>query len=162
MVPRRGGGLFSLGTLLASFFGAAMVAGAFAYFNYKFSEYKFINFEDWVFYERSELFVPTQEHYVVLFFSSKSPDTVEIIKNSKSSYPIIAIDYYQQSFTSSEDVVFIRSGTNTMLQFIQRFNIYKSPSVFIIKKSKDKLYKQDSMIRELDTLKKLSTTIEEL
>ncbi len=161
-MARRGGGLFSLSTILASFFGAAMIAAAFAYFNYKFSEYKFINFEEWVFYSQTEIFTPTADRYIVVFFSSKSPDTMKHIKNSKSSYPIIAIDYYQQRFSSNENVIFLRSGTNTMLKLIQRFNIYKSPSVFIIKKSKDKLYKQDSMIRELDTLKKLSKNIEEL
>jgi hypothetical protein len=161
-VARRGGGLFSLGTILASFFGAAMIAAAFAYFNYKFSEYKFIDFDEWVFYSQKEIFAPTSEHYIVIFFSSKSPNTVKLIKESKSSYPIIAIDYYQQSLSSNENVIFLRSGTNTMLKLIQRFNIYKSPSLFIIKKSKEKLYKQDSMIRELDTLKKLSTKIEEL
>ncbi len=161
-MARRGGGLFSLGTILASFFGAAMIAAAFAYFNYKFSEYKFIDFGEWVFYTEKEIFTPTADRYIVIFFSSKSPNTVQLIKESKSSYPIIAIDYYQQRFSSNENVIFLRSGTNTVLKLIQRFNIYKSPSLFIIKKSKEKLYKQDSMIRELDTLKKLSTKIEEL
>jgi hypothetical protein len=161
-VARRGGGLFSLGTILASFFGAAMIAAAFAYFNYKFSEYKFIDFNEWVFYSQKEIFTPTADRYIVIFFSSKSPNTVELIKESKSSYPIIAIDYYQQRLSSNENVIFLRSGTNTMLKLIQRFNIYKSPSLFIIKKSKEKLYKQDSMIRELDTLKTLSKKIEEL
>ncbi len=161
-MARRGGGIFSVGTLLASFFGAAMIAAAFAYFNYKFSEYKFIDFDEWVFYTQKEIFSPDAERYIVLFFSSKSPNTVALIQNAKSSYPIIAIDYYQQAIVSNANVTFLRSGTNTMLKFIQRFNIYKSPSVFIIKKSKEKLYKQDSMIRELDTLQKLSTKIEEL
>ncbi|MEA2111319.1 MAG: hypothetical protein U9P71_04660 [Campylobacterota bacterium] len=161
-MSRRRGGLFSLGTILGSFFGAAMIAAAFAYFNYKFSEYKFINFNEWVFYSQKEIFTPIDERYIVIFFSSKSPNTVQLIKESKSNYPIIAIDYYQQSFSSKKNITFLRSGTNTMLKLIQRFNIYKSPSVFIIKKNKDKLYKQDSMIRELDTLKKLSKKIEEL
>ncbi|RUM66251.1 MAG: hypothetical protein DSZ03_01440 [Sulfurimonas sp.] len=161
-MARRGGGLFSVATLLASFFGAAMIAAAFAYFNYKFSEYKFIDFGEWVFYTQNEIFDPASERYIVLFFSSKSPDTVTQIKNAKSSYPIIAVDYYQQRIASNAKVTFLRCGTNTMLKFIQRFNIYKSPSVFIIKKSKEKLYKQDSMIRELDTLQKLSTKIKEL
>ncbi len=52
MVGKGGKSLFSLSTLLASFFGAVMVAAAFAYFNYKFSEYKFIDFKEWIFYEK--------------------------------------------------------------------------------------------------------------
>ena len=156
-MARHGAGLFSVGTMLASFFGAAMIAGAFAYFNYKFSEYKFIDFSQWVFYESSDLFAPNEERYLVIFYSSKAPGTAEKIASARSEYPILAIDYYQQSFPSTQKVHFLRAGTNTVLSFVQRFNIYRSPSVFVIRKSKEMLYKQDSMIRELDTLEGLST-----
>ncbi len=155
-MARRGAGLFSVGTLLASFFGAAMIAAAFAYFNYKFSEYKFINFSEWVFYEEKAIFTPTEERYLVIFFSSKIPGTTEKISAASTQYPVLAIDYYQGSFESTENVTFLRGGTNTLLNLIQRFNIYRSPSVFVIKRSKETLYKQDSMIRELDTLEQLS------
>lgn len=161
-MARRGAGLFSVGTLLASFFGAAMIAGAFAYFNYKFSEYKFIDFSEWIFYEDKAVFRPDAERYIVIFFSSKSPGTAEKIAGAVTEYPILAIDYYQQSLASSDNVRFLRGGTNTVLSFIQRFNIYRSPSIFIIRKSKEMLYKQDSMIRELDTLQSLSTQMRSL
>ena len=154
-MARSGAGLFSVGTLLASFFGAAMIAAAFAYFNYKFSEYKFINFSEWVFYEEKTIFVPSEERYLVVFFSSKMPGTYEKLAEARTPYPVLAIDYYQQSFPSSPEIRFLRGGTNTLLSFVQRFNIYKAPTVFVIKKSKDGLYKQDSMIRELDTLEEL-------
>jgi hypothetical protein len=39
-IPPKKKTLFTVGTLLGSFFGAAMVAASFAYFNYKFAEYK--------------------------------------------------------------------------------------------------------------------------
>ncbi len=155
-MARRGAGLFSVTTLLASFFGAAMVAAAFAYFNYKFSEYKFVNFSEWVFYQKKTLFTPTAEKYVVVFYSSNVPGTAETLKEAKAAYPILAVDYYQQSFESTENTLFVRSGTNTTLQLIQRFNIYHTPTVFIIKKVKDGLYKQDSMIRQLDTLEEIT------
>ncbi|MEA1920468.1 MAG: hypothetical protein U9N52_11555 [Campylobacterota bacterium] len=155
-MARRGKSLFSLSTLLASFFGAAMIAGAFAYFNYKFSEYKFINFSEWIFYEKTDLFKPQSDRYIVLFYSSNKPGAVEAIKEVKAKYPIVAIDYYQQSVKSSEKITFVKSGTSTMLKFIQRFNIYDVPTVFIIKKVKESLYKQDSMIRKLDTNNKLN------
>lgn len=151
-MSRRGSGLFSVGTLLASFFGAAMIAIAFAYFNYKFQEYKFINFDEWLVYEKGKIFAPDEERYLVIFYSSKHSGTVENINRLKTTYKILAIDYYQQDFTSHEKVSFVRSGTNTILKIIQRFNIYTTPSVFIIKKVKDGLYKQDSIIAELDTL----------
>lgn len=153
---------FSLSTLLASFFGAAMVAAAFAYFNYKFSEYKFIDFSEWVFYQEKAIFTPSEPYYVVIFYSSKTPGTVEKLTKAKASYPIIAIDYYQKAPPSNSNVIFLRAGTDTSLKFIQRFNIYHSPSVFTIKKNKETLYKQDSMIRSLDTLEGLSEEIKAL
>jgi len=156
-VARKGGkSLFSLSTLLASFFGAAMIAGAFAYFNYKFSEYKFINFKDWAFYEKSDIFIPKEERYIVVFYSSKNKGSMQRLARLNLNNPIIAIDYYNKVRQNTDTTTFLRSGTNTSLKFIQRFNIYEVPSIFFIKKIKDTLYKQDSMIRKLDNLDALS------
>ena len=155
-MARRGKSLFSLSTLLASFFGAAMIAAAFAYFNYKFSEFKFINFSEWIFYQKTDIFTPEAEKYIVIFYSSNKPGATKTIQEAKSKYPIVAVDYYQESAASTDKIIFVKSGTNTLLKFIQRFNIYNVPTVFIIKKVKESLYKQDSMIRKLDTNKKLN------
>ncbi|MBU0720851.1 hypothetical protein KJ877_05870 [bacterium] len=162
MVKKGGKSLFSLSTLLASFFGAAMIAAAFAYFNYKFSEYKFIDFKEWVYYEKSDIFQPKSDKYIVVFYSSKEKDTAKLLAQTRLNIPILAIDYYNEVQQNSEDVTFLRSGTKNSLSFIQRFNIYESPSIFFIKKVKDSLYKQDSMIRKLDNLDELSKEIETL
>nr|WP_321266660.1 hypothetical protein [uncultured Sulfurimonas sp.] len=162
MQKKRGKSLFSLSTLLASFFGAAMIAAAFAYFNYKFSEYKFIDFKEWVFYEKSDIFSPTADKYIVVFYSSKEKDTMELLSKTKLKLPILAIDYYNEVIQNTQSTTFLRAGTKTSLNFIQRFNIYESPSVFFIKKSKDEIYKQDSMIRKLDNLKELASQVEAL
>ncbi|ADN09858.1 hypothetical protein [Sulfurimonas autotrophica] len=155
-MARKGGkSLFSLSTLLASFFGAAMVAGAFAYFNYKFSEYKFIDFKDFVYYEKSDIFKPSKKEYIIVFYSSREKGTMDKLANLNLNLPILAIDYYNRVRTNTSKTTFLRSGTNTSLKFIQRFNIYDSPSIFFIKKVKDSLYKQDSMIRKLDNLDEL-------
>jgi len=162
-VAKKGGkSLFSVSTLLASFFGAAMIAGAFAYFNYKFSEYKFIDFKEWVFYEKNDIFSPTADKYIVVFYSSKEKDTMELLSQTKLKVPILAIDYYNEVRQNSPGTTFLRSGTKNSLSFIQRFNIYESPSIFFIKKSKEQIYKQDSMIRKLDNLKELSKQINTL
>jgi len=160
----KGGGksFLSLSTLLASFFGAAMIAGAFAYFNYKFSQYKFIDFKEWVFYEKSDIFVPKSDKYIVVFYSSKENDTMDKLANTDLNLPILAIDYYNRVRKNTKTTIFLRSGTKTSLDFIQRFNIYNSPSIFIIKKTKDTLYKQDSMIRKLDNLNQLSKEVDSL
>ena len=158
-MARRGSGLFSVGTLLASFFGAGMIAIAFTYFNYKFQEYKFIDFNKWLVYEQGKIFIPDEEKYLVVFYSSKKAGTVENLNKLRPKYKILAIDYYQQDFKSNERVTHVRSGTDTILQIIQRFNIYKTPSVFIIKKFKEGLYKQDSIIAELDTINEMPSDL---
>ena len=155
-MARKGGkSLFSLSTLLASFFGAAMIAGAFAYFNYKFSEYKFIDFKKFVFYEKNDIFQPDQERYMIVFYSSRKKGAMDKLAHLHFNVPILAIDYYNKADANTQTTTFLRSGTNTSLKFIQRFNIYNAPSLFFIKKVKDSLYKQDSMIRKLDNLDQL-------
>ncbi|MBU0631515.1 hypothetical protein KKA17_02620 [bacterium] len=161
-MAKGGKSLFSITTIFASFFGAAMIAGAFAYFNYKFSEYKFIDFGTWIFYEKNDIFKPVDDKYIVILYSSKDKNTEEVISKVSAPYKVIAIDFYQNSFDNTKSTIFLRSGTNTNLQFIQRFNIYHSPSIFIIKKIKETLYKQDSMIRKLDTLDQIDNKIREL
>ncbi len=162
MAKQRGKSFLSLSTILASFFGAAMIAAAFAYFNYKFSEYKFIDFKEWTFYEKSDLFTPKAEKYLVVFYSSKERNTMQLLAQTQLKLPILAIDYYNQVRKNTQSTTFLRSGTKTSLNFIQRFNIYNAPSIFIIKKSKGTLYKQDSMIRKLDNLKELAKNINTL
>ncbi len=162
MAKRKGKSLFSLSTLLASFFGAAMIAISFAYFNYKFSEYKFINFKEWTFYEKSDVFTPKADKYIVVFYSSREKGTMDLLAKIDLHLPILAIDYYNKARENTETTTFLRSGTKNSLAFIQRFNIYDSPSIFFIKRQKDSLYKQDSMIRKLDNLKELSQQINNL
>ena len=159
---KRGKSLLSLSTLLASFFGATMIALAFAYFNYKFSEYKFIDFKEWIFYEKSNIFTPKADKYIVIFYSSREKGTMDKLANTDLNLPILAIDYYNNVRQNSETTTFLRSGTKNSLSFIQRFNIYESPSIFFIKKYKESLYKQDSMIRKLDNLKELASQVEAL
>jgi hypothetical protein len=159
---KKGKSLFSLSTLLASFFGAAMIASAFAYFNYKFSEYKFIDFKEWVFYEKNDLFIPKKEKYLVIFYSSKQNNAIQEINNLNAKLPVLAIDYYNNVEHNTKNTTFLRTGSSTSLKFIQRFNIYKTPSIFFIKKQKDSLYKQDSMIHKLDNLQEISKTIQTL
>ena len=156
---KKGKSLFSLSTLLASFFGAAMIAGAFAYFNYKFSEYKFVNFKEWAFYTHNDIFQPDKERYLVVFYSSKQPNAYKTIKEFKSKLPVLAIDYYNTTHEHTNNVTFLRTGTNTSLKFIQRFNIYETPSIFFIKKQKDFLYKQDSMIHKLKNLQEIEKKV---
>jgi len=146
---KRGRKLFSLNYLFASFFGALMIAGAFAYFNYRFSEYKFIDFNRWIYYEKSDIFIPKSEKYTVIIYSSNMQDISKILLKVNKINPIIAIDLYQKRRGKKGDVLYITSDMNTLLKLIQRFNVYEVPSAFIIKKFKRLLYKQDSIIEKI-------------
>ena len=140
---------FSYTHLFASFFGAAMIAGAFAYYNYKFSEYKFFDFKQHTFFTTKDIFVPNADSYTVLIYSSNMQDAKKLITRLKKEKPILAIDLYQKRFNEEDSIIYISTGMNTLLKFIQRFNIYDVPCVFEIKQIKNALYKQDTMIEKL-------------
>jgi len=142
--------LSSFTYILASFFGAAMIAAAFAYYNYKFSEYKFFNFKEHLFYQKRDIFTPKEELYTVLIYSSNIEKYQDIVKKIKKSNPILAIDLYQKRFKEEDSIIPITTGMNTLLKFVQRFNVYDVPCMFDIEKVRDGLYKQSSSIKKLD------------
>lgn len=146
MKLNQGRRTFSLNYLFASFFGALMIASAFAYYNYRFSEYKFVNFEEWTFYQKADIFQPTKEVYTVLVYSSNQQDIAELLPKLTQDQNILAVDLYQKRLPGEARVIHVSAGMNTLLPFIQRFNIYEIPSAFRIKKHNERLYKQDSLI----------------
>ena len=144
MKLNKGRRTFSLNYLFASFFGALMIASAFAYYNYRFSEYKFVNFEEWTFYQKADIFQPSEEVYTVLVYSSNQQDVVTLLPKLDNGHPIVAIDLYQKRLIGDTHVIHVSAGMNTLLPFVQRFNIYEVPSAFRIKRQNKRLYKQDS------------------
>ena len=123
-----------------------MIAGAFGYYNYKFSQFKFFNFEDNIFYQKRKIFTPKDEKYTVLIYSSNMNKPKKLLQKIKTNKKILAIDLYQQRFKEENSTIFLTSGMNTLLKLIQQFNIYSVPVVFNIRKFNNKLYKQDSKI----------------
>jgi len=137
-------GKSSLFYIFSSFGGALLVASAFFYYNYKFAEFKFINFSNTILYEKTDIFIPKKDHYYMLIFSSKMDNVNNLLKKIPKNYPIIAIDMYQKSFDNKKGIIFVRAGTNTIIEIIQKFNIYKIPVYFAIKRYNKQLFKQDS------------------
>jgi hypothetical protein len=146
----QGRRVFSLNYLFASFFGAALIAGAFAYSNYRFSEYKFINFTEWIFYTKSDVFIPKSDTYTIVIYSSNMQDFQTIHKRLKTDNPILAIDMFQQKRGLEDGVLYLFAGMNTLLKVVQRFNVYEVPSAFRVKKFNETLYKQDSLIEIIE------------
>ena len=144
-------GPFSFTYVFASFFGAAMVAGAFAYYNYKFSQYKFIDFKETILYTKSRIFEPKDNRYIVVVYSSHMGDIGRALAPLTKKQRVLAIDLYQQRRESTPKVTYLTAGTNTLLKIIHRFHIREVPSYFMIEKQNDRgLYKQDSKIYLLE------------
>jgi hypothetical protein len=130
--------------LLSSFFGAAMIAATYAYFNYTFSRFHFIDFKKEVFYTRNDIFTPKLDSYTVIIYSSKKEKISTIKKRIKTDKKILAIDLDRSRPKAKNDIIFITSNINTLLPIINRFKIFSVPVVFDIKKMKDFNYKQSS------------------
>lgn len=129
-----------------------MIAAAFAYFNYKYSQYKFINFKETILYTKNQIFEPRKDRYIVVVYSSKMGDIEDALKPLAAKNSVLAIDLYQQRRDNKKGIVYATAGTNTLLKIIHRFHIREVPSYFMIKKQNDNgLYKQDSKIYLLDT-----------
>ena len=136
--------------LLSSFFGAAMIAAAYAYFNYKFSQFHFIDFEKQLYYSTKDIFSPVEDRYTVIVYSSKKDDPVALAKRVTEHGKFLALDLAGSRLTSHEEMIFITAGINTLLPFINRFNIYHVPVVFDIERVKDGNFKQTSKIESFD------------
>jgi len=120
-----------------------MVAAFFFYYNYKFSTYKFLDFDKIILYEKSDIFEPKAEEYYLILFSSKMSDLNELLKKIKHDKPVLAIDFFQQR-KNYKGVIYTTAGINTLIKIIQYLNIYEIPVVVKIKRYNKKLYKQAS------------------
>ncbi len=138
---------FSFTYVFASFFGAAMIAAAFGYYNYKYSQYRFINFKETILYTKSRIFEPEKDRYVVVVYSSHMGEITPSLERLKRKNTVLAIDLYQKRRENEKGIVFATAGTNTLLKIIHRFHIREVPSYFLIERQNDKgLYKQASKI----------------
>ena len=125
-----------------------MVAAFFFYYNYKFKEYKFLDFSKITLYEKHKIFKPEEKEYTLIIFSSKMNDLNELIEKINTQYPILAIDIYQQR-KDFKNAIYTTAGINTIIKIIQNLNIYRVPVALNIKKYNKNLYKQDSPLEVL-------------
>jgi hypothetical protein len=140
----------SLSYLFASFFGALLIASFYAYYNVKFQEFKFVSFDKIKLYGNSTIFKPIDDTYILYLYNSNSKKHKDILQNiTNKEYKILAIDLHQQLFKDNNNIIYLTSGTNTLLELIQSFNIYEMPAYFLIKKTTKQRYKQNSKIKIL-------------
>ncbi|MBE3607031.1 hypothetical protein CCAL13119_08825 [Campylobacter sp. RM13119] len=150
MALKNRGGLLPLTYIFGSFFGAAMIAIVFAYSNYRFSKYKFINFSELIFYEKSEIFIPKDDKYLLIVFSSNQSKIEEILKEQRSNLPVVAVDMLQKRGESNETLKSVSSDINTILKLINTLNITAVPSKVEIVRQNGEIYKQDSQIIKIE------------
>jgi hypothetical protein len=143
-------GKSSLFYIFSSFIGALLIAGVFAYDNYRFSKFKFIDFSKTIFYTKNDIFVPKQNNYYMLVFSSKMSNIDTLLSKIPKNYPIIAIDMYQLVYNDKKNIIFVRAGTNTIISIIRKFNIKKVPLYFEIKRYNKTLFKQNSKLKGIE------------
>jgi len=106
-----------------------MVAAFFFYYNYKFSTYKFVDFNKITLYTKSDIFEPKKDTYYLLIFSSKISDLNSLIKKIPKDEPILAIDIFQQR-KQYPKITYTTAGINTIINL----NIYEDPVVAKIKR----------------------------
>lgn len=142
-------GIFSLNYLFASFFGAFVVAIAFAYNNYRFSQLKFIDFANLVFYTENKQFVPKDDDYALLFYNSRDSNLTKLTFKIDVDYQTLAIDISQKIQENSKKVLNLSTNTENLLTLFRILNIKKMPAVLLITKNKKQIYKQNSKITNI-------------
>ena len=135
--------------IFSSFIGALLVASFFAYQNYRFAKFKFINFSNTILYTQNDIFTPKQDNYYILIFSSKMGNPYKLLQKieNKENYPILILDFYGKIYKGDKNKIFLRTGTNQIISIIRKFNIKEIPVYFSIKKYNNKLFKQDSVLK---------------
>lgn len=153
MPKRRWGNFLPLTYIFGSFFGAAMIAAAFAYNNYRFSKFKFIDFSQYYLYEKADIFTPDKMSYRLLFYSSNQSQLKDIllkggIKPDKNQ-PVLAIDIAQKRTDASSELIPLSSDINTILKILSTFNITDLPASLVIERDRASIYKQSSKIDKI-------------
>jgi hypothetical protein len=130
--------------LFSSLFGAVMIAATYGYFHYKFSKFHFIDFSKSLFYTSDSIFTPKEKNYTVVFFSSKKNKVGIILNKIKTNHKILIIDICGKKYTSSKNVIFLRTNINTLLPIINNFRINEVPIAFNMVKISNQNYKQST------------------
>ena len=149
MAIKNRGSLLPLTYIFASFIGAALVAAVFAYNNYRFSKYKFVDFATLTFYERSEIFTPKSKEFLLVVFSSNMGNLDEILQISNQNLPIVAVDLAQKRVQNEENLTFMTSDINTILKLMNLLNIRELPSSVEMIYQDKQIYKQNSKINKI-------------
>ncbi|MDE6886856.1 MAG: hypothetical protein K2P17_07455 [Helicobacteraceae bacterium] len=139
-------------SILAPFATTLFMAVAFFYFQWNYTKFKSIDFNNIVFYGKDYIFSPLENEYIVILYNSKSSSFVELAKEipNKKNLKILAIDFYQNTNKEiTNNIIPLSAGMNTLLKFSNIFKINKIPVYFKIKRKNDSKFTQNSKILTL-------------
>lgn len=138
--------------LLAAFFAAI----SYYYFQYSYSRFVKVDFDEWVLYTQDSLFVPHYKHYQFVFYSSNVEEQRQYIKHlmDSATEPVLALDIHQdRSLESKGDKVYATSGINTILLYLSHFKIVQLPAVVLVEKRKEEgnVFFQASLLKTISS-----------
>lgn len=147
MLSQSRRGPFSRHFLIGSFLAAFLVVVTISYNNYRFARYKFVDFDEFILYQKESIFIPNHDVYMVVFYSSNIKEHTQKLLSLSAQYPILAIDFAQKrDFDTTDKIVFATASINTLLKLSRRFNVTELPSAFVIRRTKKNQFKQESDI----------------
>ena len=121
-----------------------MLIAAFAYYYYENSYARFVkvDFNDWALYTQTSLFEPTEERYLLVFYSSNIAEQAQFVQHvprfsHDKEAKILAIDLAQNKEALSADIVYATAGINTLLRYIHHFKIRQLPTIVAVQRKKN-------------------------
>ncbi|MDE7195821.1 MAG: hypothetical protein K2N69_02235 [Helicobacter sp.] len=143
MAIEQKSGCCSPRTLVAAPMIGVLIA-AFAYYYYENSYARFVkvDFNDWALYTQTSLFEPTEERYLLVFYSSNIAEQAQFVQHvprfsHDKEAKILAIDLAQNKEALSADIVYATAGINTLLHYIHHFKIRQLPTIVAVQRKKN-------------------------
>lgn len=144
MAMEQKSGCCSPKTLVAAPMIGVLIA-AFAYYYYESSYARFVkvDFNDWTLYTQTSLFEPTEERYLLVFYSSNIDEQARFVQHlphfsHDKATKILAIDLAQnKDMASSAQIVYATAGINTLLRYIHHFKIHQLPTIVAVQRKKN-------------------------
>ncbi|MDE7172766.1 MAG: hypothetical protein K2N70_00280 [Helicobacter sp.] len=143
MAIEQKSGCCSPKTLVAAPMIGVLIA-AFAYYYYENSYARFVkvDFNDWALYTQTSLFEPTEDRYLLVFYSSNIDEQARFVRHlprfsHDKEAKILAIDLAQNKDLPSSDIVYATAGINTLLRYIHHFKVRQLPTIVAVQRKKN-------------------------
>ncbi|MDE7448293.1 MAG: hypothetical protein K2M51_04530, partial [Helicobacter sp.] len=112
------------------------------YYENSYARFVKVDFNDWALYTQTSLFEPTEERYLLVFYSSNIAEQAQFVQHvprfsHDKEAKILAIDLAQNKEALSADIVYATAGINTLLRYIHHFKIRQLPTIVAVQRKKN-------------------------